>query len=318
MNAILTLDPFTIDPDPQGRIGLFFPAKAAALGVLMKAQGQNDPIKVVKLVVKTSKRSDGTVTTSYPWRLIAGSHRLEAAIREGLEIKAIEVCGSDVELEIIQRSENFDHRELEPLERSMLVRHVADQARNALFEKHGVTSEQALGGKAKAARMQFSEMEKADEFSAGADLLRAFGWKEETAAALSLTRDDLKRSLRIHRLIVEPFHDLIAVFKNHPVAKVTDSLLKICAVADEPTRRKVVEYLCAGPADLGYAFAHCGIMPAKAEAEPYRKFSGQILGGWSRLNFADQRRFIPEFVEQLPDGMRAILREELNRTESAK
>jgi len=320
MKTILTLDAFTIDPDEKGRIGLFFPAKAAALGLLMKQNGQNDPIKVVKLATKSTKHADGKVTTSYPWRVVTGRHRLEGCLREGLQVQAIEVVGTAIELLGIQKSENLERRDLEPLEHSMFVRVVADEARNALLEKHGVTSDKALGGLSKANRAQFSEAEKADEFAeATADnLSTAFGWKEETAKALGLDPKSLQRALRIHRLIVEPFHDLIDVFKDHPVAKVRDSLLKICAIADEPTRRKVVECLCAGPTDLGCAFAHCSLSPEKAEPEPYRKFSGQIIGGWSRLNTAQQRRFIPEFVSQLTPAQRFFLRDELNQKEDGQ
>jgi ParB family transcriptional regulator, chromosome partitioning protein len=320
MKTILTLDPATIDPDPKGRIGLFFPAKAAALGLLMKQKGQNDPIKVVKLATKSTKHDYGKVTTNYAWRAVTGRHRLEGCLREGLQIQAIEVAGTAAELLGIQKSENLDRRDLEPLEHSMFVRVVADEAKNAVLEKHGVASLDALGGLSRANRVQFSEMEKADEFADVTvdNLSTAFGWKEETAKALGLDPKSLQRALRIHRLIVEPFHDLIDVFKDHPVAKVRDSLLKICAIADEPTRRKVVECLCAGPTDLGYAFAHCGLSPEKAEPEPYRKFSGQIMGGWSRLNTAQQRRFIPEFVSQLTPAQRSFLRDELNQKEDGQ
>ena len=316
MKTILTLDPFTIDPDEKGRLGFFFPAKAAALGVLMKQDGQNDPIKVVKLAAKAATQKGVT----FQWRLIAGLHRLRGAQEAGIEIKALEVVGDAGTLEHIQASENFDRRALEPLEHSIFTRAVADAARLRLLELHGVDSVHALGGLSKAARAQFSEMEKADETASlvGTDLSTVYGWKDETAAALGLDPKSLQRALRIHRLIVEPFHDLIDVFKDHPVAKVRDSLLKICAIADEAKRREVIECLCGGPADLAYAFAHCGLSPEKVEPEPYRKFSGQILGGWSRLKAADQRRFIPEFVNQLTPAQRSFLRDELNQKEDGQ
>ena len=313
MKTILTLDPFTIDPDEKGRLGFLFPAKAEALGILMKADGQNDPIKVVKLAKTVTHKG-----LTFQWKLVAGLHRLRGTQSAGIEIKAIEVVGDAATLEHIQASENFDRRDMGPLEHSIFTRAVADAARLRLFERHGVASENALGGLSKANRVQFSEIEKADEIAGllWTDLSTAYGWKEETAKALNLGPKDLQRSLRIHRLIVEPFHDLINVFKDHPVAKVRDSLLKICAIADEAKRREVVECLCGGPADLGYAFQHCGLSPDRGDPEPYRKFSGQIAGGWTRLNVAERRRFLPEFLTYLSAAERDFLREQLKAEEA--
>lgn len=298
---VLTLDPTTIDADMGGRIGLYYPAKCSALAALISAHGQNDPIKVVK--------------DKSGWRLVAGLHRLQACVSLGINVCAIEVMGDAADLERIQASENMDRRELEPLERAMFVRAVADAAKARVLAEHGVDNSKALAAKAKANKVQYSEIEKADETAEAArvNLTHAYSWRDETAEALGLDLNALKRSMRIHRMIIEPFPEMIDPFKDHPVAKVADSLLKIAAIKNEVQRRRVIEILLAGPKDLGFALKSAGVTEVKAAPEDYKKFSSQVIGGWSRLTTAQKRQFIPELAVVIPKGMRTLVRDELDR-----
>lgn len=304
---VLSLDPETVDCSGK-RIGLFYPAKAAALGALIAKHGQNEPIKVVRNKAGRAR----------PWRLVAGLHRLEGIRQAGVaSVYAIEVLGDEAYLDQVQASENMHRRELEPIERAMFVQAVADAARVRVLAEHGVSNQHALAGKARQNKVQYSDAEKAEEMAEAAvdNLSIAYGWKAETAAALGLGPKDIQRSMRIYRCIVEPFPEHLDALKDHPVAKVADSLLKIAAIKDVKLRRKVVEVLIAGPADLGLAMQMAGVTDAKVAPEPYQKFSSQILGGWQRLPTADKRRFIPELVAAIPPGMRTLFREELDRLE---
>lgn len=319
MSVVLTLDPFTIDPDRAGRIGLFFPAKAEALGVLMKHNGQNDPIKVEKLRTAPKGKVAGV---KFEWRLIAGLHRLEGALREGLEIKAIEVSGDAATVAHIQASENLDRRDLEPLERAMFVRAVADAARLRVLElRGGEIGANLPQSQSRAAKAQFSEWEKADEAAIehGSNLSRAYGWRDECAGALGLSLDDLKRSMRIHRLIVEPFPDLLDTLKDHRDARVTDKLLKLCAIADEGARRTVIEMM-TGPNDfdLAAAMTAAGITDAKPAPSPFQKSYDQILGAVGRLPAADWRRACSALVADLDVQRRAALRAALIAFDAAE
>jgi ParB family transcriptional regulator, chromosome partitioning protein len=153
MSVVLTLDPLTIDADESGRIGLFFPPKAEALGLLMAKEGQHDPIKVTKRKLKDR----------FEYRLVYGLHRLRGAISAGITIKALlEESTDDAVLDVMQASENLNRRELEPLERALFVHTVSMAAKLRVMEEHGVASAQALGGKAKANKVQYSEIEKAE------------------------------------------------------------------------------------------------------------------------------------------------------------
>jgi hypothetical protein len=147
-------------------------------------------------------------------------------------------------------------------------------------------------------------------------LSRAYSWSEQVAEASGFGRTDIQRSMRIYRCIVEDNRDLMDAFKDLDVAKSADALLKIAALKDASVRRKVIETLISGPKDLDYVFRMLGITADKPEVTPYTKFASQILGGFSRLGTADKRRFIPDFVGAIPKGMRALVREELDRLDA--
>lgn len=311
MTAVLSIDPSTIDPDEAGRIGLFYPEKAEALGVLMAEHGQKTPITVIASV------SDG----QYKWKLVSGLHRLKACLASGVDVLAIAlpmISGLDGDADFVQASENLHRRELEPIERAMFIRAMVDIVRAKVLKEYGVVSQQQLAGKARAARVQYSDAEKADEASKAAsdNLSRAYGWNDKVAEASGFGKRDIQRSMRIYRCVVEENRDLMDAFKDLDVAKSADALLKIAALKDAPLRRKVIETLISGSKDLGYVFEMLGVTSAKQEASAYAKFSSQILGGFSRLGTADKRRFIPELVSAIPVGMRALVREELDRLDA--
>jgi ParB family transcriptional regulator, chromosome partitioning protein len=306
--TIFAVDPVEVDRDLGGRIGLYFPTKAEALAELIAHDGQNTPI----VLRKTGNRA------KMPWRLVAGLHRLEACALAGLECLAVEVTGDDDALMAIQASENMDRRELEPIERAMFVHSVAEAARKRVFAETGVENDKQLAAKAKAARVQYSDSERADADAeaAGINLISAYGWSEETADACGLSVPHLKRSLRIYRCIVADNRDLIDAFKDHPIAKNASNLAEICKLKVPALRRKVIETAISGPADLGLIFQMVGIATAPSIKTPYDKFSGQIMGGLHRLGTADWRRFCPVLVNELTPARRADLRAALDQIDS--
>jgi ParB family transcriptional regulator, chromosome partitioning protein len=308
MSGDLCLDPFTVDPDFNGPFTFYFPAKAEAVGASIAEIGQQDRIKV-------RREKAGA---KFAWKRVTGLHRLQGCIAIGRDVRAEEWQGSDEELIAIRISENLDRRDLEPLERSALIAGMAEDARRKIMNWQGVDSQQALAGKARQNKLQYSESEKSDELAEQrwTNLSTAYGWKQEVADAWGVGPKDIQRATRIHRLIIEPFPELIDAFKDHPVAKVADSLLKIAAIKDEAKRRKVIEVLLAGPKDLGFALQSAGVADVKVAPEPYQKFASQILGGWSRLGTGEKRKFIPELVSAIPPGMRTLVRAELDRLDA--
>lgn len=307
MSVVLSLDPSTIDPDEAGRIGLFYPAKAEALGYLMQRDGQNDPIKVV--LIKAS--------SAYRYRLVSGLHRLKGCLSAGIKVAAV-VIGDTDDLLGIQASENVDRRELEPLERAMFVHAVVTRVKVQLAAQHGDISAQALGGKARALRAQETERDIAREDVAAAqsNLLQAYGWNQQAAEACGYGVDDIKRSMRIYRCIVEPCRDLIDAFKDHPVAKNASALKVIAAEKTASTRRRIIEALIGNvKKTLEQAMEEIDPKAVKIVSH-YDKFSNQVRGGWSRLTTSEKRMFIPTFVKEIPPGMRKIFKEELDRLDA--
>lgn len=308
MSAVLSLDPYTIDPDEAGRIGLFYPEKMEAIGILIAEHGQKTPISVIR-------NPEGA---QFAWKLVAGLHRLKACTLAGVDVLAIEENTLRNDAEFVQASENLHRRELEPIERAMFIHAMVDIVRAKVLKEYGVESDKALAAKAKAARVQYSDSDEADDLAkaAGDNLSRAYSWSDKVSEASGFGQRDIQRSMRIYRCIVDENRDLMDAFKDLNVAKSADALLKIAALKDAALRRKVIETLISGPKDLGYVFEMLGITTAKVEASTYSKFSSQILGGFSRLGTADKRRFIPEFTAAIPQGMRALVREELDRLDA--
>lgn len=300
---LLVLDPSSIDPDWVNRIGLYFPAKAEALGVLMARDGQNDPIKIVP--AKPSSQFD--------WRLVTGLHRLNGCISANLNVAAFVMSSAD-DLRSMQASENMDRRELDPIERALFINAVAEQAKARLIAEHGDVRQQVLAGKARAAKVQYSDLQKADEASKAAvdNLSIAYSWKAETAEACGYSPKDVQRSMRIYRCVVEPNRDLIDAFKDLDVAKSADVLLKIAALKDGTLRRKVIETLIAGPKDLTMAMEMAGVKSGKPEQSPYYKNSSQVFNGASKIGVADWKRFCPEFAKAMRPAQRVELRDALN------
>ena len=300
---LLVIDPATVDPDMGNRIGLYYPAKAEALGILMARDGQNDPIKVVP----------ARASSPFEWTLVTGLHRLNGCLSANINVAAFVMSAND-DLRAIQASENVDRRELEPLERAMFVHAVVTRVKARLAAEHGDISAQALGGKARAMRAQETEHDivKEDVKAAESNLLQAYGWNQQAAEACGLGVDDIKRSMRIYRCIVEPCRDLIDVFKDHPVAKNASALKTIAMLKNAVARRKVVETLIGGPKDLDLVLRMLGFSSTKDEVTPYSKWSSQIRGAESRMGTADWRRFCPEFAHALSPARKIELRDALN------
>lgn len=302
--AVFTVHPDDVDRDPKGRIGLFFSAKAEGLSKLILTNGQNDPIKVVK---------HGNNKGAFKWKLVAGLHRLEACVLAGLDCYAIEVLGGPDALYAIQASENVDRRELAPLERAMFVHAVAEAAKARVFALHGVDNDKALAAKAKAAKVQYSDLEKADAEAVGAEdnLSSAYMWKAETAEACGFGQKDVQRAIRIYACIVSPHRDLIDKFKDHPEAQNASALIEIAKIKDRAMRRKVIETLIGGPADLDFVLRMLKLKTSAAPLAPYDKWSSQIMSGASKIGTAQWREFCPRFALSMTASRRRELRDAL-------
>lgn len=301
------------------RVGFLHEDKAAALGRLMAVDGQRDPIKVVRNL--PSKSIDEVVAEGKrPWKLVTGMHRLMGATYESITVFAIEVRGKPEDLADLEASENLHRRPLGPIERAKFTAALVQAAQERIARAHGNLSHQKLGAKARWQRVKLQEIGAEEALTeesedAYAKMAQAYGWEESVGEALGMSRRTIHRDLELFRLVIEPFPDLIEALSKHPVVGENASQLRaIAQVKSEDARRKVIEALIADR-ELGADDARilAEVDPPKGVAPTgEQKHRNAIEGNWSRLNMAQQRRFLPRFVGLLTPGMKAELRKLLD------
>ena len=299
--------------DEGNRIGFLHQDKAAALGRLMAVDGQRDPIKVVAQPKNVDQ----------PWRLVTGMHRLIGARIEGITVWAIEVSGKPEDLADLEASENLHRRPLAPIERAKFTAALCDAAQERIAREHGNLKQQQLAVKARWARVKRGEtlVEAAlqEEVGDTSDKLSSvYGWQESAADAFGLGKRDIQRALRLHRMIIEPFPELIDELAAHPVVGENATQLgALAGIRDEGQRRAVIELILSDPElSADEAKVRHGIGSADNSAAPRReieKYRNQIKGGWERLSLGERRAFIPDLAGMLHTAdLKRDLRDRLN------
>ena len=302
---VFKLHPSTVIVGP--RIGLFWPEKAAAIGAKMQRSGQNDPIKV------THKKGQ--------WELVTGYHRLQGALGLGLDaIDAIEVAGTADDLIDIEASENLDRRDFEPIERALFVRAATDLAERRAAKRRGGASPQELAIATRWNRVKDNVAVRLDEKAAAeAEYTEcisctAYGWSEEMAESLGMSRRSLFDSLKIHRQLIAPFErELWEALARVPLGRKKKSLLELADIVDEGNRRLVIDMIVGDDAgeyrSVSDAMVAAG---AKARAAKPRldgdtKHMNNAQSNLLRLSAAGWRSFVPVIVEMAkPDALREM------------
>jgi len=290
------------------RIGFLHEDKAAALGRLMRADGQRDPVKVAPN--KGAK----------PWKLVTGLHRYHGAKIEGIELTAIEVNGDADYLRDIEASENLHRRKLEPLERAKFVAALVDVAQRRIAAEHGGISQQKLAIKARWEKVKLGEarFDEAMEEEVGdtcAKIAHVYGWEESVAEAIGLGRRSIHNDLLLHRTLIAPFPQHAAALAAHPVVGSNASqLMKLAKVKDDGLREQAVEALLRCPGmDAGWAREEVGVDTPKGATTPFQKHCDAITGNWGRLTLPQQRAFVPQLAKMLTPEMKRELRDQLTK-----
>lgn len=302
---VFKLHPATVIVGP--RIGLFWPEKAAAIGAKMQRVGQNDPIKV------THKEGQ--------WELVTGYHRLQGAIGLALDaIDAIEVAGTADDLLDIEASENLDRRDFEPIERALFVRAAVDLAERRAEKQRGGASPHQLAIAARWNRVKNNVAVRLDEKAAAeAEYTEcisctAYGWSEEMADSLGMSRRSLFDSLKIHRQLIAPFErELWEELARVPLGRKKKSLVEIADIADEMTRRLVIDTIVGDEAgeiksvDDAMIAAGARAAAAKVRLSGDTKHMNGAQSNLSRLSAAGWRSFAPTLVEMAkPAALREL------------
>ena len=250
VDHIVRASPALIDRDQAGRIGLFYPAKAAGLACLIAADGQREPIQIAKSAPRAK----------LPFVLVAGLHRLDACEQLGRDVEARIVSGSADELLRMQASENIDRRVMTVLERSMFVAAVAEAAKWRLRRENDGLSQQKVAIERRWA-IRLDKLSSRMEPSFPADVVKAadreaadavarlalvYSWKQETAAACDMGEKDVQRSLRIYRNLVAPHRSLISTIQDHFIADNQDALVRLAGMG-APLQAAVLGWFAANP-----------------------------------------------------------------------
>lgn len=309
---IIAFDPNEIDT--SGRIGFYHPDKAVAVGRLLRKDGQRDLIKVSAL------KKPG-----FKWRLHVGLTRTEGAKLEGIPVYGVVVSGTPENLRELEASENLHRRPLHPVERAKFVFELCRAAQERIARQYGNLSQQQLGAKARWDRVKHHDITadqalQEDTDDAADKMSAAYGWQDSAAEALDLGKREIRRSLALYRLVIEPFPDLAEALGNHPVVgENAKQLLDLTRLKDEGVRRRVIEALLANP-EIGVDDAKiaAGVEGFKPLATPvaHQKFLNAVVGNLQRLGPPKIKQHLPEIVRALgtPDvkrKMRDLLNEEL-------
>lgn len=273
-----------IEIDPTGGLRPLDQAWVEALMMLMGRDGQETPIKV-------HRRAQG-------FGMIAGRHRLAAARGLGWTLIDAEV---DDELNGIGRrasevSENLFRLGLAPLDRAAFVAEQIAIER----ERAGVATDANLKSVIATARWQDRIGSEADD--ASVTLTLAYGFTDQVAEKVGLSRKTIYRDLELHRGI-RP--DVAETIRTLPVAQ-NASQLRALAKLPEADQRLVAGLIVEGSAK-GVSDA-LGTLRQKPVKSPAQKAWSAILGNWSRLTSRGQTDMLRHLGEAgLPKGVTLII-----------
>ena len=308
------------------RLGLYFPDKAAALGRLMAIHGQRTPITVRK----SAKGID------QPWTLVVGMHRLNGAIIEDLPfVFALErIGGSDADAKDEEASENLDRRDQPPLERAIFIYATCEAARLRISAIHGTDNPKVIGGRARQKsagdtmspagwdQVKAGEMRPEQALQQEADdtsdtMSRVYGWVESVAEAFGRGKRTIYRALKLHKMLIEPFPELIQALSDHPVVGDNEKqLLELAGLESLADRRAAIEAILANPelsADEARVLIGADRGGPAATPVAHQKFYNQIVGGWGRLGKTEQNQFLRDNLPSLlTPGQKRDLRDRLN------
>lgn len=286
------------------RIAVRDDAHIAHLAGLFEADGQRDPIEVAKRGPDAAR----------PWLLVAGYHRIHAAMAAGLpHIAAYQVADENAtvaQLKLIELSENVDHRKHRPIDLSILI---AARAEIELAVDYPDAANEPWYMRAAKTRWAKDDaqiiMTSASENGSGDAeemISSASNWLVRTAIAFSRTDRSIRHYLTIYRNLAVVFPDHISALNFHPALEGFTSAYRLAQIKDEGSRRAVVEALIAKPEieTLDQAMVEAkistskGQRPAKGDLAPVK-----FQTGWEAMRLPEKRAWALKFAGWVTDGM---------------
>jgi hypothetical protein len=254
--------------DPEGGLRPLDLDWVEALSALIAVDGQEDPVEIF---AKANGR----------FGMTAGRHRLAAL--QGLGRETIEAF-IDPENRRREVSENLFRSDLAPMDRAAFVVELIQ------LEKVRAGLEPDANVKSVLATARRADRIGAEADEASVTMTLAFGFAEQVAEKIGLSRKTIYRDLELHRGL-RP--DVAAAVRGLPVAG-NASQLRALARLPEGEQRAVAELLTAGTAKgVTDALATMRQRPVKS---PEQKAVSAIRGNWGRLS----ARQLKALIRDLP------------------
>lgn len=248
-----------------------------ALSVLLFRDGQRRPIEIYL-------KADGR------YGVIAGRHRLAAIMMLGWATIDADILSLDaLDRRAAEVSENLFKLGLSPLDRAAFV------AEQIAVEKAraGLTEDASL--KSVVATARWADRIGAEADDASLKMRLAFGFSEQVAEKVGLSRAAIYRDLELHRGI-RP--DVADALRTLPVAQ-NASQLRALAKLPEREQREVAGLIVDGTAK-GVTDA-LGTLKQKPVKSVEQKAVSAILGNWGRLSTRQQKELLKTLA--LPKGV---------------
>lgn len=256
------------------------PIWADALGRIMVAEGQKTPVEVCQLPGKGG------------FHLVSGGHRHAGAKLHNIAHLKAEVVSADaLERRGREISENLWRKGLDPIDRAAFLAELIE----VLKAKAGV---EGVKAQAVAANARWNQVLKASADDASVTMTLAYGWADQVAERVGLSRKTIYRDLELHRGL-RP--EIAARLRGFPIcsnAAQLRALAKLGAAAQRDVCDMIVAGSARGPGDA------LAIMAQKPAPAPDAKAWSAFVGGWSRLSAAKRRDALRHLVELgLPKGI---------------
>lgn len=250
-----------------------------ALKGLMARDGQRRPIEIYK--------------TATGYGMIAGRHRLAAVRALGwTTIDADILDGAALERRASEVSENLFRLGLSPLDRAAFV------AEQIAIEKARAGLAPDASVKSVVATARWADRIGAEAEDASVTMTLAFGFSEQVAEKVGLSRKTIYRDLELHRGI-RP--DVAAALRGRPVAD-NASQLRTLARLSETDQRLVAGLITEGAAK-GVTDA-LGTLREKPLPSPAQKAWSALIASWGRLGGRERKDALRHIAEAgLPKGV---------------
>lgn len=277
------------DIDLGERLRPIDPIHVEVLGRAIMREGQATPIVVCRLPGRAK------------WTLVAGAHRVCAAIKFDIELLRAEIIGAD-KIGRRQRevSENLWRKDLDPVDRANFVAELVRLSKLRAGIDPDATAQQVAAGS------RWQKAVDAQSKDARDTMSHVYGWTDEVADQIGLSRRTLSRDLMLHTRLAPSCLAMLRMHR-HPVAS-NATQLRALAMHEPDQQSKIAAQLTLEdkPAkSVAEAWARIA-GTTKPATDPEAKRLSAFLGAFSRMSLAEKKGALAHLAGQLPAGFALV------------